>query len=110
MERIAALLKPFHGYTVRGGEVDITDTSQVLSDWEVAGALLERVSNITCTGESVYEIDIEWDRFDCSWDVTIRFEATEYVFGAGDLSDAIIGACIQVPEAGSPIFGAEHGN
>ena len=99
IEQIATLLKPFHGYTVRGGEVYISDTSQVLSDWEIAGALLERISGIESCGEPHYEIDIEWDRFDCAWDVTIRFEATEYMFGNSDLTEAIIGACIQVPEA-----------
>lgn len=62
-------------------------------------ALLQRVADIQSCGEPVYELDIEWDRFDCAWDVTIRFEATEYVFGSSNLAQAVIGACLQLPEA-----------
>lgn len=74
----------------------------ILSDAELMLALLERVVGIQSCGEQVYELDIEWDRFDCAWDVTIRFEATEYVAGAGELAYAVVLCCLQLPEATPP--------
>lgn len=105
-----ARLCAYAGYHMRGGGWVWFDKYAAvgpfdpdgISDGQIMLGCLERVAAITSCDEPVYEIDIEWNRFDCAWDVTIRYEATEYIFGSADLAEAVVGACLQLPEAQPP--------